>query len=181
MSDTETAAPAKPEFFETHGSKPLQNPRLEAFLQNLIAGMDKPQAYLAAGFKCKNRDVARICANQALRETPTFNRYQFLQGRKADYTAAEAGISRAWVLQMLKENAEAAMGRVELDETTGKIIGIHGYEGAVANAALKLLGQEAGAMFKERLEHTGQDGRPIEIRARVTVYIPSNGRDAPPG
>lgn len=126
------------------------NPRREAFCVNIAKGMDKPDAYIVAGFKTKDRHVARVAANTLFREVTVFNRIQYLLGRKANATAQECGITRAWILEMLRENAEGALGSVTVDENTGKVIAQEGKDRAAANTALKLLGQESDGMFKDR-------------------------------
>lgn len=62
-----------------------------------------------------------------------------------------AGVSKAWVLARLKENAERALQAVSIKDENGETIGEYKYEGSVANRALELLGKECG-MFIDRKE-----------------------------
>ena len=65
----------------------------------------------------------------------------------------QAGITKEWVIDMLKENAERAMQVRPVLDKEGNPTGEYQWNGFVANKALELLGRELG-MFVERHELT---------------------------
>ena len=65
----------------------------------------------------------------------------------------ETGVSKAWILGMLKENVERAMGTKPVLDKDGAPTGYYEWNGHVANKGLELLGREIG-MFVERHELT---------------------------
>jgi hypothetical protein len=65
----------------------------------------------------------------------------------------ETGVSKAWILGMLKENVERAMGTKPVLDKDGAPTGFYEWNGHVANKGLELLGREIG-MFVERHELT---------------------------
>ena len=65
----------------------------------------------------------------------------------------ETGVSKAWIMGMLKENVERAMAIKPVLDKDGKETGTYDWNGHVANKGLELLGREIG-MFVERHELT---------------------------
>jgi len=65
----------------------------------------------------------------------------------------QAGITKEWVIDMLKENVDRAMQARPVLDKDGNETGRYEWNGFVANKALELLGREIG-MFVERHELT---------------------------
>jgi hypothetical protein len=65
----------------------------------------------------------------------------------------ETGVSKAWIMGMLRENVERAMAVKPVLDRDGNETGNYEWNGHVANKALELLGREIG-MFVERHELT---------------------------
>lgn len=138
---------------------PLRNPRWELFAQGLADGKRQTDAYKNAGFEytaTKNRSApARLAKrpeikarlSELLRERDVVNQ-QALQ-----IAVKETGVTKAWIMGMLKENVERAMGIKPVLDKDGNPTGEYQYNGFVANKALALLGREIG-MFVERHELT---------------------------
>lgn len=70
--------------------------------------------------------------------------------------AEEIVVTRQWITQMLKENAERAMQAIPVLDREGNPTGEYRYDGAVANRALELLGKDSTiGMFIDKTEHSG--------------------------
>jgi len=118
---------------------PLKNARQERFAQELAKGRSQVDAYQAAGYKPDRGAATRLSANVSVAA-----RVEELKGRAAD----KAAITVADIARQLDDdrafakacNSPAAM----VSATLGKA---------------KVLG-----LIKERHEHTGKDGAPIEYR-----------------
>lgn len=104
-------------------SKPLPNTRHERFAQAVASGKTATAAYVAAGYKPNDGNAATLKGNQRISA-----RIAHLQSLAASRVVTD----RAWVLEKLRANAEAAMED-----------GDHG----PANRALELLGKEIAGMF----------------------------------
>jgi hypothetical protein len=63
----------------------------------------------------------------------------------------ETGLSKAWVLERLRENVERSMQAKPVLDKEGQPTGEYRYEAAAANRALELIGKEIG-MFVDRQE-----------------------------
>lgn len=100
---------------------------------------------------------------------------------KATERAIErAAISKAWVLENLRQNAERALQQRAVLDAQGKETGEFKYDGAVANRALELIGKELGMFINRRDLDTHR------LRARASpaprssgVTIAQNGRYSP--
>jgi hypothetical protein len=78
---------------------------------------------------------------------------------KATERAIEkSAISKAWVLENLRQNAERALQQRAVLDAQGKETGEFKYDGAVANRALELIGKELGMFINRR-----EQGRPGEF------------------
>lgn len=115
----------------------LENPRHERFAQGLAKGLSASEAYEAAGFKPSRAAASRLSTKVNVQE-----RVKELQGRVVEGIQ----ISKQWVMEQLVDNVVKAKEAKEF---------------APANKALELLGKEVG-MFKDRIEHTGKGGGPIQ-------------------
>jgi hypothetical protein len=89
-------------------------------------------------------------------------------------------LSKSWVLEKLRSNAERAMQAEPVLDREGHPTGVYKYDGSVANRALELIGKELG-MFVERKE----SGRPgdfatmakEELNRRLVDLLVARGMD----
>jgi phage terminase small subunit len=178
---------------------PLPNARRELFCQELVQGKSQRDAYAASGYKGDRTAACRMAAKADIVE----------RVRELQETVAEnVGITRERVLaelakigfsdirkmftptgslkrvEDLDDDAAACLSAIEV--VTRKVPG--GDEGEVEHvakiklwdkrAALVDIGKDLG-MFKERVEHSGPDGGPIEIStkdaARRIAFILNKG------
>ena len=130
----------------------LTNQRHELFAQELAKGKSADEAYITAGYKPNRHNASTLKSKQTVSNrvaellTPRAEMISQVTQKAAD----ELGMSKAWVMARLKENAERALQAVPVTDSEGNIIE-YKYEGNVANRALELLGKEIG-MFITRTE-----------------------------
>lgn len=117
----------------------LANPKHELFAQELAKGLPASTAYVTAGYRAHDGNAARLSGNERVRA-----RVDELQAAAASTVA----VTVADIIRQLDEDRAFAKER--------------GSAAAMVSASLgkaKLLG-----LIKERHEHTGRDGAPIEYR-----------------
>lgn len=117
----------------------LSNPKHERFAQELAKGVSQSQAYTIAGYRASDAHASRLAGNGKVRA-----RVLELQAE----AASVAAITVADIIRQLDEDRAFAKEK--------------GSAAAMVSASLgkaKLLG-----LIKERHEHTGRDGAPIEYR-----------------
>lgn len=134
----------------------LSDPRHERFAQNLAAGMKQGEAYEKAGYKPNDGNAGRLNRNEQVRTRLAEilkSRETFIQDVSA-VAVEKAGLSKAWVLNTLRENVERSMAAEPVRDDEGNAIGDYAYQGSVANRALELIGKELG-MFVDRKEVGG--------------------------
>jgi hypothetical protein len=165
----------------------LDDPRRERFAQGLADGKTQLQAYAAAGFGKSKSAPSRLAKEPRIQaRVGELLRARNIAMEKAMVRGVrQAGITKEWVIDMLKENAERAMQvRPALDKE-GNPTGEFQWNGFVANKALELLGRELG-MFVDRHELTlaqrladmpegqraGRDVRPGGAGARPAAADP---------
>ena len=138
----------------------LKNQRWEMYCQGLARGKSATDAYADAGYKPCRRSAS------ALRTKPDIiARVLELQGNRQNRLV----LSKTYVIEALLENAEKALGRKPVKisrrvkigdgEYQDEIAEVYLYEGAVANAAIKMAGSELG-LFIDRKDFrisTGYD------------------------
>lgn len=131
----------------------LSDPRHERFAQNLAGGMKQGEAYEKAGYKPDGGAASRLSNNvnvsQRVAEILTA-REKFIQDVSAK-AVEKAGLTKAWVLDTLRQNIDRAMTAEPVRDSEGNPIGDYTYQGGVANRALELIGKELG-MFVDRKE-----------------------------
>jgi phage terminase small subunit len=180
----------------------LENPKHERFAQELAKGTSASQAYVLAGYKPNDSHASRLGGNGKVAA-----RVEEILGR----AAARAEVSVERVLQELAliafSNPRAAMSwgpdgvvlrdSAELTDQEAALISevAETKDGLRVKLHSKLdalgkIGQHLG-MFKERVEHTGKDGGPIETKdvsdieraRRVAFMLARAGRktDEPAG
>lgn len=140
----------------------LPNARHERFAQELAKGKTADEAYQLAGFKPNRGNATRLKANESV-----VKRLEELQGAIAEKAVVDA----AWVLEKLVENVDRAMQVSEVI-VDGKQTGEYKYEGNVANRALELVGKHVAVQaFRDRIEHTGKDGGPVQVKSTSDVAV----------
>lgn len=140
----------------------LANARHERFAQELAKGKTADEAYQLAGYKPNRGNASTLKANQSV-----LDRVAELKAGIAEKVL----IDEAYVLGTIKDTVERCKQAEPVRDRKGEIVLTETADGSVApayvfNAAsvlkgAELLGKHIG-MFKERIEHTGKDGGPIE-------------------
>jgi len=108
----------------------LKNPRWEKFAREVARGKTQRDAYKACGGKALNPDSA---ASDLAQKSEVEARIKELTRRATNKAMERSAITKTWVMESLRENAEKAMKLA------------HG--SSVANRALELIGTELG-MFR---------------------------------
>ncbi len=131
----------------------LKNVRHERFALLLAAGKSQMKAYVEAGYRPHNSNPAHLAKDKRVQaRVAELIDQQRQRENKALVRAAETvAISKGWVLDRLRENAERAMQIRPVCDSEGREIGQFHYDGSVANRALELIGRELG-MFVNRGE-----------------------------
>lgn len=140
----------------------LDNARHERFAQELAKGATADEAYQLAGYKANRGNASTLKANQNILD------------RVAELKTAVAEkviIDEAYVLSTIKDTVERCRQAEPVRDRKGDIVLTETPDGQVAPAYVfnstsvlkgaELLGKHIG-MFKERHEHTGANGGPIE-------------------
>jgi hypothetical protein len=108
----------------------LNNARHERFAQGLAKGLTGDKAYSEAGYKPNRKNAARLKSNEDVK-----SRVKEI----AERAATRVEIDRAWVMDMLRKNAERC-----LDDGDDR-------NPNAGNRALELLGKEIGMFVDRRL------------------------------
>jgi hypothetical protein len=141
----------------------LENPRQEKFAQFLAMGKTRIEAHEMAGYTPNSGNATTLARQPHIKA-----RLAELQGNVAEIAThiagAATGISKAWVLERLRENA--AKGLKEKKASS------------VATRCLELIGRELG-MFTERVE-TGKPGdfahlSDEELDAQISQRLKARG------
>lgn len=108
----------------------LENPKWEKFAREVARGATQRAAYKACGYIAKDIDSA---ASDLANNPQVKARIEELSRRCTDKAIERAALTKSWVMEKLRENAEKALKLP------------HG--SSVANRALELIGTELG-MFR---------------------------------
>lgn len=140
----------------------LTNARHERFAQELAKGATADEAYQLAGYSANRGNASTLKAKQIISD------------RVAEIVGAiveRVVIDEAYVLTTIKDTVERCRQAEPVRDRKGDIVLTETPDGSVAPAYVfnapsvlkgaELLGKHIG-MFKERHEHTGKDGGPIE-------------------
>lgn len=135
----------------------LRNARHERFAQEVAAGKTLEEAHRLAGYNADRRNAQHLRERNDIshRVDELLAAREQIAAKATERAIEKTGITKAWVMERLRENVERAMQAQEVGDT-----GEYKYDGAVANRALELLGREIG-MFISRSEQ----GRPGEFAA----------------
>ena len=143
----------------------------QRFVNELLSDPERNavKACYAAGYKCKNANVANATASRLLSNV---NVQEAIKIADAD-REKRLSITKDYVLRRLRENLERAMQAEPVLDKEGNPTGQYRYEGAVANRAAELLGKHLG-LFPDRHEHTGKGGGAMEMDVKTTTTEPEN-------
>jgi phage terminase small subunit len=175
---------------------PLKNSRHEAFVRALVEGKSGREAYKAAGYKAKDR-AADANASRLLAFANVAARVAELQkeaakgavmtGREvleelsklgranmADYMQVGPGGDPVLNFANLTRDQAAALVEVTVEDfldgrgEDAREVRRVKFRLADKRGALGLLGKHLG-LFKERVEHTGKDGGPLEVKQYTDI------------
>ena len=146
-------------------------PKQAWFVEEYLIDLNATQAAIRAGYSAK---TAEAQASRLLRNVKVQAAIRAAQGERAE----RVEITQDWVLQRLASVTDRCLqaepvldrkgDRVMVTTPGGDEVPAYTFNAAGANGALGLLGKHLG-MFKERFEHTGKDGGPIETHGEVDV------------
>src|SRR5262245_23928372 len=111
----------------------LKHTKHEAFAQHVAKGVSGTEAAKLAGYA---EGSAHVTASRLLRKANILSRIEDVRKHITEMATTSSGISKAWVISRLKENAEKGMAEGQRTP---------------AIRALELIGKELG-MFVDRKE-----------------------------
>jgi hypothetical protein len=134
----------------------LSNARHERFAQAIADGRTAGEAYLAAGYSCGPQKARGHGHRLRTREDVQIRIADLLQARERvaemgmERAIAQTALTKIWVLEKLRLNAERALQERPILDKDGNPTGEFRYEGAVANRALELIGKSLGIFIERR-------------------------------
>jgi phage terminase small subunit len=160
--------------------RPL-TPKQQRFVDEYLIDLNATAAYKRAGYRSAG-NAAEVNASHLLRN------HKVSQAVKValDKRSADLGIDAAYVLSIIKETAERCRQVRPVLDRVGKPVLVVAKNGKklVPEFAFDPTGVLKGAellgkhlkMWTDKTELTGKDGGPLQVQAKVTAYIPDNGR-----
>lgn len=136
-------------------------PRERRFIDEYLVDLNGTQAAIRAGYS-KRR--ARQTAWELLEKPEVAAAIAAAQAARSKRTQ----ITQDWVLDRLHEVVERSMQHEPVTDRQGHPTGEYTFNAPGANKALELLGKHLG-MFRERVEHSGPDGGPIETDTTLRI------------
>jgi phage terminase small subunit len=128
----------------------LSNHKHELFAQAISKGKSQREAYLGAGYSVRP-EIADVNASRLLTVAKVANRVTELQER----AAIKCGITIGDIIRQLAEDRSLA----------------HGAEQAGAAVSASLGQAKVLGFLKDKIEHSGPDGGPIEHRAAAQSEV----------
>lgn len=128
----------------------LANQRHELFAQAVAKGKSQREAYLSAGYSVR-AEIADVNASRLLSDARVSGRVAELQEKAAE----KVGLTLNDLVKMLSDDRDLARQCEQSGSAVSASMGI-----------AKLLG-----FLKERVEHSGPDGGPIEHKAAARSEI----------
>lgn len=136
------------------------------FVEEYLIDLNATQAAIRAGYSEK---TARQIGEQNLSKLDIKSAIEEAQSKRAERTE----LTQDYVIRELIKVIEVCTGQKEtvitevLKNTMDNTVHAHDterklYDASAANRALELLGKHLG-MFKDKVEHTGKDGGPVEV------------------
>ena len=171
----------------------LSNSKHELFALALAQGVSASAAYVQAGFKAHGSNAHRLSQNEGVKArvaelmAAAADKAGVTIGRIVEELAkigfANASDFFAWGPDgvVIKPSSELTPDQLavvaEVQETRARGHGESTIKIKLSDkqSALEKLGRHLG-MFKEKVEHSGPDGKPLPTE-RTVVILPSNGRD----
>ncbi len=123
---------------------PRLTPKQQAFVHEYLVDLNATGAARRAGYSPNGAEVA---GHRLLRNAKVAAQIDKALQERVERTE----ITADWVITKLVENVGRAMQAKPVTDRQGTPTGEYRYDGAVANQALRHLGQHLG-MFKDRLE-----------------------------
>ena len=178
------------EGFEGGDLRPERARMVEVYVNGVDGELvDKLTLCRIGGFKPKDNDSARTIVWKVFLSNNESYRELYAKEREyMRYLQAENKARSTWdaaeIRQRLQRNVMLAQGEIPFDKLL-----VANYKGMIrtrvvrvaelnipaATQALQLLGKNMG-MFKDQVEHTGADGKPIEFVRRVE-YVKAAGHE----
>ncbi len=160
---------------------PELTPKQRRFVEEYLIDLNATQAAIRAGYSEK---TAYSQGGRLLKNVEIQAAIQAAYQRRSERTE----LTQDWVLERLEENIDRSLRAVPAIDREGNPTGEYTYQGNVANRALELVGKHLG-MFKERVEHSGPEGGPIqhevsakdELTARILGIASRTGADGDTG
>ena len=144
-------------------------PKQQRFVEEYLIDLNATQAAIRAGYseKTANEQGSRLLANVSISEA-----IAEAKNKRAERTE----ITQDYVLSNIQKVIERCMQQEAVQARDGSPLLVEGPEGnlaclfefkeAGALKGLELLGKHLG-MFKDKVEHTGKDGGPIDLSLKV--------------
>jgi phage terminase small subunit len=132
----------------------------EKYVQGLFAGLSQREAYKQA-YNCKKMKDKTIDENASRLANDSK-----VKARLRELTEEFKNrnmLTVEWVLNNLKEVTERCLQQEPVKDRQGNETGEYTFQANGANRALELIGKHLG-MFTDKVEMTGKDGGPIEIK-----------------
>ena len=144
-------------------------PKQQRFVEEYLIDLNATKAAIRAGYseKTANEQGSRLLANVSISEA-----IAEAKNKRAERTE----ITQDYVLSNIQKVIERCMQQEAVQARDGSPLLVEGPEGnlaclfefkeAGALKGLELLGKHLG-MFKDKVEHTGKDGGPIDLSLKV--------------
>ncbi|WP_180116443.1 terminase small subunit [Acinetobacter sp. YH12140] len=144
-------------------------PKQQRFVEEYLIDLNATQAAIRAGYSEK---TAKVIAAQNLSKLNIQEAIQEAQNKLSERT----GITQEYVLSNIQKVVERCMQQEAVRARDGSPLLVEGPEGDLtclfefketgALKGLELLGKHLG-LFKDKIEHTGKDGGPIDLSLKV--------------
>lgn len=148
-------------------------PKQERFVAEYLIDLNATQAAIRAGYSAK---TAGQIGEQNLKKLEIAAAVKVAMEKRADRN----GVTQDEVISGLRELRDMAMGKkpmrvTEIVRVSGKTpktidLEVKVFEAAAAKGALELLGKHIG-MFKDKIEHTGAGGGPIQAETVTRIEL----------
>lgn len=137
-------------------AKGEMTPKQELFCKEYLIDLNGSAAYLRAGYKCKNSDVAKVMASRLLTKDNVAHAIAEANKKRAD----KLELSAEWVLANLKNVAERCQQAEPVTQFNYKTkelqeTGEYKFDSQGANKSLELIGRHL-KLFTDKVEHSGE-------------------------